>query len=219
MYAIYSFVSGPLAWAAFLIFFGGCIFRLIQMLMLVNKTEKFIWTYMSLKYSLRSLLHWMIPFATTNWRLQPVLTVVTFVFHICLIITPIFLLSHIVLWDESWSLRWWALPDALADSMTILVILGGIYFLVRRMTRPEVKFVTDWTDYMLLFIVSAPFVTGLIAYHQWFGVQWMTIVHMVSGEVMLAVIPFTRLVHMIFAPLTRAYMGSEFGKVRHARDW
>jgi hypothetical protein len=36
---------------------------------------------------------------------------------------------------------------------------------------------------------------------------------------MLAVIPFTRLVHMVFAPLTRAYMGSEFGGVRHAQDW
>ncbi|MCP3952439.1 MAG: nitrate reductase, partial [Desulfobacterales bacterium] len=25
--------------------------------------------------------------------------------------------------------------------------------------------------------------------------------------------------HMLFAPFTRAYMGSEFGGVRHARDW
>ena len=36
------------------------------------------------------------------------------------------------------------------------------------------------------------------------------------GEIMLVAIPFTRLSHMIFSPLTRAYMGSEFGKVRHA---
>ena len=219
MHAIYSFVAGPLAWVAFLLFFGGLIFRLIQILLLVNKTEKFIFTYMSLKYSLRSILHWMIPFATTNWRRQPLLTVVTFIFHICLLLTPIFLLSHIVLWDESWDLRWWALPDGLADIMTVLVIFGSLYFLIRRLTQPEVQFVTDWTDYMLLALVATPFVTGFIAYHQWFGLQWMTIVHMVSGEIALAVMPFTRLVHMIFAPLTRAYMGSEFGKVRHAKDW
>ncbi len=216
MHAIYSFVAGPLAWAAFLLFLGGCSYRLIQMLLLVNKTEKFIFTYMSLKYSLRSILHWIIPFATTNWRKQPVLTVVTFVFHICLLVTPIFLLAHIVLWDES---RKWALSDGLADIMTAMVIIGAIYFLARRIFRPEVQFVTDWTDYMLLIVVSAPFVTGFIAYHQWFGVHWMTILHMLCGEIMLAVIPFTRLVHMVFAPLTRAYMGSEFGKVRHARDW
>lgn len=219
MHTIYSFVYGPLAWTAFLLFVGGCVFRLVQMLRLVNKTEKFIFTYMSWQYSLRSLLHWLTPFATTNWRKQPLLTVVTFVFHICLLVTPIFLLSHIVLWDVSWNLRWWALPDGLADIMTVLVIIGGVYFLIRRLTRPEVQFVTDWTDYMLLAMVAAPFITGFIAYHQWFGVQWMTILHMVSGEILLAAMPFTRLVHMLFAPFTRAYMGSEFGKVRHARDW
>jgi hypothetical protein len=36
---------------------------------------------------------------------------------------------------------------------------------------------------------------------------------------MLVAIPFTRLSHMLFSIFTRAYMGSEFGKVRHAQDW
>jgi nitrate reductase gamma subunit len=47
----------------------------------------------------------------------------------------------------------------------------------------------------------------------------MVIAHILAGEVMLVAIPFTRLSHMVFSPLTRAYMGSEFGKVRMARDW
>jgi len=219
MHAIYSFVAGPLAWAAFILFFGGIIFRLVQLLVLVNKTEKFIFTYMSLKYSLRSIGHWIVPFATANWRRRPLLTVVTFVFHLCLLCMPVFLLSHMVLWDESWNFSWWTLPDSTADVMTMLVIAGCLYFWIRRMSQPEVKFVTDWTDYLLLAIVAAPFVTGFIAYHQLFAIKWMTIVHMLCGEIMLAAIPFTRLVHMVFSPLTRAYMGSEFGKVRHARDW
>lgn len=45
------------------------------------------------------------------------------------------------------------------------------------------------------------------------------IVHILSGEFMLIIIPFSRFSHMIFAPLTRAYAGSEFGNVRNARDW
>jgi nitrate reductase gamma subunit len=218
MHAIYSLVAGPLAWLAFILFFGGIIFRLIRMLMLVSKTEPFIFSYMSLKYSLRSIAHWMTPFATVNWRKHPSLTVVTFVFHFCLLVTPIFLLSHLLLLDESFSLSWWSLPDAVADVMTVLVILSCLYFLLRRISQPEVKFVTDGSDYLILAIVALPFVTGFLAYHH-FAVQWMTILHILSGEVMLAVIPFTRLSHMIFSPLTRAYMGSEFGKVRHARDY
>jgi nitrate reductase gamma subunit len=219
MHAIYSFVAGPLAWAAFVLFFGGILLRLIRLLLLANKTEKFIFSYMSLKYSLRSIIHWSIPFATVNWRKRPVLTIVTFGFHLGLLFIPVLLLSHVVLWDESWNISWWTLPDSVADILTIAVIAGCIFFWIRRLASPEVKFVTDWSDYLLLIIVAAPFVTGFLAYHQLFASRWMTIVHMLSGEIMLAAIPFTRLVHMVFAPFTRAYMGSEFGKVRHARDW
>ena len=219
MYTVYNIVAGPLAWVAFILFFGGIFFRLVRLLVLARKTEKFIFTYMSLKYSLRSIVHWIVPFATTNWRERPVLTVVTFVFHLGLLIVPIFLLSHVVLWDEAWNLSWGTLPDSLADVLTLVIIACCIFFLVRRLVRPEVQFVTDASDYLLLAIVAAPFVTGFLAYHQWLGSDWMTIVHMLSGEIMLAAIPFTRLSHMISSVLTRAYMGSEFGKVRHARDW
>lgn len=219
MHAFYSLVAGPLAWAAFILFFGGIVFRLVQLLVQVNKSEKFIFTYMSWKYSLRSILRWITPFGTTNWRLRPALTMVTFIFHLCLVITPIFVLGHIVLLDEAWGWSWWSLPAAVADTMTVLVIASCVFFLVRRLSQPEVKYVTDASDYILLIIVAAPFITGFLAYHQWVSVRWMTILHMLSGEVMLVAIPFTRLSHMIFSVFTRSYMGSEFGKVRHARDW
>ncbi len=219
MYDIYNFVSGPLVWLAFIIFFGGCLYRLISLILLVNKKEKFIFSYMSWKYSMRSILRWITPFATENWRRHPVLTVVTFAFHICLIAAPLFLLSHNILWDESWDISWWTLPDGLADIMTLIVIGGCVFFLVRRLKLPEVQYVTSASDYVILAIVAAPFITGFLAYHQWFAYKWMVILHILSGEIMLVAIPFTRLSHMIFAPLTRAYMGSEFGKIRHARDW
>ena len=219
MYDLYNFVTGPLAWIAFILFFGGILYRLITLLNLVKKTEVFIFSYMSWKYSLRSILHWITPFATTNWRRNPILTIVTFAFHICLVITPIFLLSHIILWDESFNLSWWHLPDGVADVMTLIVIASCVYFLVRRLTRPEVKFVTSASDFVILSIVAAPFVTGFLAYHQWFAYPWMVILHVLAGEIMLVAIPFTRLSHMILSPFTRAYMGSEFGKVRHSKDW
>jgi len=190
---IYQFVSGPLTWAAFIVFFGGCLYRLISLLYLVYKKEKFIFSYMSWKYSLRSIVHWLTPFGTVNWRKRPVLTVVTFVFHISLIVAPLFFLAHIIMLEEAIGVDWPALPNLVIDVMTVLVVAGCLYFLVRRITQPEVRFVTYPSDYVIL--------------------------HVIAGQVMLVAIPFTRLSHMIFSPLTRAYMGSEFGKVRHARDW
>ncbi|MGD8364547.1 MAG: respiratory nitrate reductase subunit gamma [Desulfobacterales bacterium] len=219
MREIYNFVSGPLAWLAFILFFGGCLYRLVRLFMLVKEKEPFIFTYMSWKYSLRSIFHWIIPFGTVNWRRHPVLTVVTFVFHISLLITPIFLLSHVILVDEALNLSWWTIPDAWADVLTVVVIIGCLFFLVRRLTQPEVKFVTSASDFVILTIVAAPFITGFIAYHQWIDYPVMMVLHVVAGEVLLVAMPFTRLSHMLLSPFTRAYMGSEFGKVRHARDW
>jgi nitrate reductase gamma subunit len=219
MNTLYSFASGPLAWVAFIVFFGGCLFRLIHVIVLVHKKEKFIYSYLSLKYGLRSILHWSTPFATVNMRKHPVLTIVTFAFHICLIITPVFLLAHVILWDESWNVSWWSLPDNLAQYMTLIVIGSCIFFLIRRLATPEVQYVTSASDYIILAIVAAPFITGFLAYYQWFGYPFFATMHIISGEVLLVAIPFTRLSHMLFAPLTRAYMGSEFGGIRHARDW
>jgi nitrate reductase gamma subunit len=219
MHDFYLFITGPLVWVSAIVFIAGCLYRLISMLYLVNQKEKFIFSYMSWKYSLRSIFHWVIPFAATNWRLHPVLTVVTFVFHICLMATPVFLLSHIVLWDEAWQISWWSLPDVLADIMTLLVVACCIFFLVRRIRLPEVQFVSSASDYVILAMVAAPFITGFIAYHQWIHYPLFLSLHVLSGQILLAAIPFTRLSHMIFSPFTRAYMGSEFGGVRHAKDW
>ena len=219
MHSLYNFVSGPLVWLAFIIFICGCLYRLITLIVLVHKKEKFIYSYMSWKYSLRSIVRWSTPFATENMRRHPAVTIVAFVFHICLILTPIFLLAHVTLVDESWDLSWWTLPDTLAAIMTLMVIAACVFFLVRRLVSPEVQYVTSASDYILLAIVAAPFITGILVYYQLFAYQILLILHILSGEIMLVAIPFTRLSHMLFAPLTRAYMGSEFGGVRHARDW
>lgn len=219
MLEIYQFVSGPLAWSAFIIFIGGGLYRLISLLVLVHRKERFIYSYMSWKYGLRSILRWSTPFATENMRRHPVMTIVAFTFHICLLVTPLFLLAHVILIEEAWEVSWWTLPDGLADAMTLIVIAGGVFFFIRRLTHPEVQYVTSASDFVLLAIVVAPFVTGFLAYYQWFGYKIVVIMHILAGEIMLVTIPFTRLSHMITAPLTRAYMGSEFGGVRHAQDW
>ena len=219
MHSLYHFVSGPLAWVAFILFICGSIYRLVSLIALVYKKEMFIFSYMSLKYSLRSILHWSIPFATENMRRHPSLTIIAFAFHICLILAPLFMLAHVTLIEEAWNISWWTLPESATEFMILVVMGCSLFFLVRRLVSKEVRYVTAASDYIILVIVSAPFITGFLAYQQWFDYQIMLILHILSGEIMLVAIPFTRLSHMLFAPLTRAYMGSEFGGVRHARDW
>jgi nitrate reductase gamma subunit len=219
MHSVYAFVSGPLVWAAFVIFIGGSLYRLVSMAILARKKDGVVFEYFSFKYALRSIFHWIIPFASTNWKRHPWLTIVTFAFHISLIFTPIFLMAHIILIKESWDISWWTMPDGLADVLTVVVIACCVFFFFRRRMIREVNYLTSTSDYVILAIVALPFITGFWTYHQWPATELMGILHIVSGCVMLAIIPFTKLSHMIFFPFTRGYIGSEFGGIRHANDW
>jgi nitrate reductase gamma subunit len=215
---MYEFVSGPLVWIAFIIFIGGSLYRIYNMLSGAKK-DMTLFRHMSLKHSLASLVHWVIPFNNQYMQKRPIFTIVSFAFHICLILTPVFLLGHLVLLDESWNISWFNIPDWVADWMTIVVIAGCIFYLYRRLADPVVKNVTDGSDYLLLAITALPFITGFIAYHQLFAYKTMLIIHILAGEIMLIAIPFTRLSHMLFFVFTRAYFGSEQGHVKNSKDW
>ena len=219
MQDVYLLVSGPLAWAAWTIFLLGSIYKIWSTLATAKKKDQVLLNYVSFKYGLRSIINWSIPFNTTNMRLHPALTAVSFFFHIAFFVLLIFVSAHQVMVEEGFGISWPALPDGVSDIMAFAVIGACIFFLVRRLTRPEVKYVTSWTDYALLFLAAAPFVTGVLAYHQVGNYMLMVILHMLFAEVLLVVIPFTRLTHMLLASLTRAYIGSEFGMVRHVKDW
>ncbi len=216
--ALYNILRFYLIWIAFAVFIGGSIYK-VKTLIDLAKKEKVALFYINWKDTMRSLLHWLIPFASRNWRLRPVITIVTFLFHICLVFTPIFLLSHNILWYESWGITWWTLSEGTADIMTIIVISACIFFLLRRIFAAEVRFVTFASDYLLLAITFLPFLTGFLAYHQWIlPHKAMLNLHILFGEIMLIAIPFTRLGHMFYFFLTRAYMGSEHG-YRHSIDY
>lgn len=217
--SIYTLVRGPLVWIAFIVFIGGTFYRIYKTIQLAKK-EKIIYPYLSLKYTVRSFIHWLTPYGSISMRRHPWFTLITFVFHISVILTPIFLAGHIELWYESWKLNWWSLPQGLADAMTLIVIVSLILLLIRRLIQSDIKFLTGKGDYLAIALVALPFITGFLAHYELLiEYKTMLTIHMITGEIMLAMIPFTRLSHMFFFWLTRAHTGSEFGAVRHSRDY
>jgi nitrate reductase gamma subunit len=215
---MYEFVRGPLVWIAFIGFFCGGLYKLVSMSLLA-KREKSVFATWNAKFGARSLLHWVVPYANRNTRMRPFFTAISFAFHLCLLITPLFVMGHAVLWEESWGMSWWSLPPGIADAMTLVVIAGGVFFILRRVAAPEVRNVSTWSDFAIVLLVVAPFATGFLAHQQWLPYRVMLILHIVSGCLWLIAIPFTRLAHMFWFFLSRSYMGSEFGAVRNARDW
>lgn len=215
---MYDFSRGPLVWIAFAIFIAGSIYRVVATIQYAKK-DKVVLPYMKWKFGLRSIMHWTVPFASRNMRMRPAFVVLSFLFHISLLLVPILTIGHVASWKESWNISWWTLPDGLSKVMSFIVLIGGITFVLRRIANPTVRFVSSVGDFILVIVVLAPFVTGLLAYYQIFTYQIIIIVHMWSGALWLAMIPFTRIAHMLYFPLTRAYMGCEFGYVRNSKDW
>jgi nitrate reductase gamma subunit len=215
---VYELVRGPFAWIALAIFTLGSLYRVI-FLLLTGKRESTPNYSKGAKDAARSVLHGLLPFGSTTTRKQPLLTIVTFLFHLCVIILPIFLLAHIVLWYESWEILWWSLPDMLADAMALWVMLACLYFIVRRLFVPEVKRVSRPGDFVLLIIILLTFLSGFLAYHQWGPYRPILILHVISSEILLVTLPFSKLGHMLFFYFSRAYMGAEYGKILKARDW
>ncbi|MBW2173409.1 MAG: nitrate reductase [Deltaproteobacteria bacterium] len=216
---MYEFVTGPLAWIAFLVFIIGMTVKVISTIRLTSKKDKVVFNHFSWGWSFRSIYHWLIPFGSRSMREKPVMTIAVFVFHIGLLAVPIFLLGHAIMWDERWGISWWSFSEMTTDYITLLMIAAALFLLVRRIVSPEVKIVTTGSDYLLLAIATAPFITGYMAYHQWFDYKTILIIHILCGEIMLIAIPFTKLSHMILFFLTRAHIGSEFGQRRGAVTW
>jgi len=207
--SIYNLVRGPFVWIAFLVFIGMSVYK-VRRLYLMAKKEKVVLPSIKIEAAGKSILHWIFPFGSRNWRLRWPVTITTFVFHIGLVFTPIFLLSHNILWYESWGLSWWSLPEKVADIMTLLVIVTSVIFFMRRILAPEVRFVTSSDDLLILAISFLPFLTGFLAYHSLLlPYKAMVILHILFGEAMLIAIPFTRLAHMFYFFMTRAFMGSQ----------
>jgi nitrate reductase gamma subunit len=214
---LYELLRGPLLWLAFGVFLGGMVVRLALFVATSRNKDKPIYRFWSWKWFWLSIVHWIVPLNVTAKK-NPVVTIVGFLFHICLLVTPLFLLAHGVLWYESWEISWWSLSEKVADYMTLVAIGCGLFFLVRRLVAPHVRLITTAADYVLLAVTLAPFITGYLAYHQYFDYYTVMILHMIFGELMLVVIPFTKLSHFLMFFVSRAVTGMEFGR-RDAPSW
>ena len=212
---MYEFVTGPLVWLSFAIFFVGVIVRTVFYIRgldwKLDRVTYSVNTSFGVRGAVRSILYWLFPYGTRSWRNNPWFTLWVFMMHIGLLLTPIFLLGHSVLMRERLGFSLWSLPEGLADVLTILVIVSVIFLTLRRIALPEVRLITTVYDYLLLVIAVAPFVTGYIAAHGTSEYSFWIITHVLCGEIFLIAIPLTKLSHFVLFFLSRAQLGMDYG--------
>lgn len=214
---LYDFAVGPLLWISFLVFLIGSLLRVIVFFYVSSQKDKAIYRYFRWKYVLATIGRWLFPFNKDVTK-NPVFTILAYVFHICLIVVPIWFSGHITMWEESrleWS--WSPIPDGLADVMTIVLLAIAIFLLLRRIISPEVRLISTAADYLLLIVTALPFLTGFFLTHgtldsAGFIGENMQLIHILSGELMLLLIPFTKLSHFVLFFLSRGATAIEFGR-------
>ena len=216
---IYGLVRGPLVWVALGVFVLGLAYQAWQFYSATRKQEVVLPPASLLGgVELPKPLS-LADISNSFFGVHPVMAVVTTIFHVFLIMLPIFILGHNVLLEESTGFSLFVFPEMVADVLTLVVIFGGVFFLLRRLIMRRVRALTTLYDYIILVIVIAPFVTGYMATQQWLNYETILILHILAGELMLMAIPFTKLKHGLLLFLYRYLMNYEHCLGSGTRVW
>ncbi len=212
---MYDILIGPMAWVSFGVLMMGLVIRILRYIRGLDwKLDRVAYTKnisFGVKGALRSVVLWLFPFGTRSWRDHPVFTVLVFLFHIGLLTVPVFLTAHNILLKEKWGFSLWTLSENAADGIVLLVITTGLLLVLRRVALPEVRKITDANDLTVMLLAITPFVTGYLAHHQASTYGFWLYAHIISGEILLMAIPFTKLSHFALFFMSRVQLGMDFG--------
>ena len=143
----------------------------------------------------------------------------TVVYHAIIIAAIFFTQGHNVLLDLSWGFSFPSIPEKTMDVLTIFVIVVSLYYLIRRALSAKMRFPLIFRDYLAILATAAPFITGFMAFHQWFDYRTVIISHMISGQMMLIALLYTKLGHLIFFFFGRISLSGELNLLHGLRVW
>lgn len=158
----------------------------------------------------RTTRGWMIPARKLGAR--PLYSTTTFIFHLSILIVPLFLAGHIALIRRGFGVSWPSIPHFLADVLTLAAIITSIAIVIQRAAMRSVRQLSTFQDYALPLIIAVPFLSGFLVTHPWinpFPFDPTMLVHMMSANIVMILVPITKISHCILLPLTQVV--SELG--------
>lgn len=158
---------------------------------------------------IKQTILWLLP-VNRLWRKRPLYSTVSFTFHIGLILVPLFYGAHVLLWKKSVGLAWFSIPQILADILTLLVIAGGTVLFLMRVLHEPARALSRKQDYIWPLLLAVPFITGYICAHNGINpktYQHMLLLHIYSANLIMVMMPFTKIAHCMLLPLSQLVTG------------
>lgn len=133
-----------------------------------------------------------------------------YVMHIGLAIVVFGLMPHIVFIKDLFGLSWPALPNNVIYAVGVLTLASMIAALVRRISTPVMRVISTADDYFSWLVTFLPLLTGLMAASH-LGARYETLLalHIISVALLLAWLPFGKLMHFAWVFVTRAQTGMQ----------
>ena len=150
-------------------------------------------------------LEWIFPVKRLSNNFQ-VYSVLSILFHVGLILVPIFLFAHIQLWKEAVGISWPALPYNWAFWLTVSTIVFAASLFIGRLVIKQARTLSRKQDYLWLILLLIPFATGFVCANLNVGpqnYQFFMLVHILSGELIFVLIPFSKIAHCVLSPLSQ----------------
>jgi len=151
--------------------------------------------------------------ATAKWLLpidklknELLFSLTSILFHVAILIVPVFLVGHITLWARGLGVSWPGIPNALADVLTIVAVVTAVALVIQRVSARATRTLSRFQDYALPLVIAVPFVSGFFVMHPAinpFSFQATMLVHVMSANLVFVLIPITKLSHAILIPGTQ----------------
>ena len=182
------FVHEPLLYMVFLLFIIGLATRIAIFFYTLIRSAKHMQFDLSSFFAI-----WggsLLPLHRAVIK-KPAYVLLRYLFHICLVIVPVWFSGHIVLWEEStFEWYWTPIPDEWSDFITLLILGFCTFFLLRRIILTNMRLKSSISDYLFIIIVTLPFVTGYFLTHGTidsiaFFENNMETLHVFSAEILI----------------------------------
>ncbi len=205
MDALIEFAKGPLFRLTFAIMLLGLL-RLIVLSIINGIEAKGKAQDKVIPKSYVRKLTWGFLIPIRSFRVKPLYSIVSILFHIGLLITPILLYDHNLLFNNSigFSLIGISIPKEIADFLTILTIITGLLLLIMRASSSTARFLSRKQEYLWLLLLVIPFFTGMIISQTSVSpdtYKFFFLLHLLSGCLIFVLMPFTKIAHCVLMPI------------------